>query len=173
MSTSSQIVDVEDNEADKLSSSYDGDESGGSAKEEHLESSDDDDNSEVKREIQESLHKTTFHSVKQPLAEQSRFKEDYNEDMIEEEPDAENIIDDDLVENMMGDKENCKEEEEDSEEIDDEDEDDEDDDEDADDDEEEEDSESEVDLNDGLDLGKRIAKEDRRIRGEPTPSKSS
>ena len=36
------------------------------------------------------MHKTTFHSVKQPLAEQSRFKDDYNaEEMIEEEPDAE------------------------------------------------------------------------------------
>ena len=90
MSTSSQIVDVEDNEADSPSE-YDGDESGGSAKEEHLESSDDDDDSDVKREIQESLHKTTFHSVKQPLAEQSRFKDDYNaEGMIEEESDEDN-----------------------------------------------------------------------------------
>ena len=51
MSTSSQIVDVEDNEADSPSE-YDGDESGGSAKEEeHLESSDDDGDSDVKREI--------------------------------------------------------------------------------------------------------------------------
>ena len=50
MSTSSQIVDVEDNEAESPSE-YDGDESGGSAKEEHLESSDDDDDSDVKREI--------------------------------------------------------------------------------------------------------------------------
>ena len=51
MSTSSQIVDVEDNDAADSPSDYDGDESGGSAKEEHMESSDDDSDSDVKREI--------------------------------------------------------------------------------------------------------------------------
>lgn len=119
------------------------------------------------------MHKTTFHSVKQPLAEQSRFKDDYNaEEMIEEEPDAENDEDMENTVEKQNEKEVDSEDDGGDEDGDDGENIDEDVDEDPDED-EELDSESDVDLHEDLDLGKRIAKEDRRIRGEPTPDKSS